>query len=134
MNREEYIEILETENAELKHYNKELINQNNLLRLKNVRILNLQQRIDKAIKNKGKEGSGLGLSISRRFIEMMGGQINVQSQFGQGSIFVVQIPQRISKLSKPLTDTQIINTAEISDDTDEKGNDVVIKYDLAASR
>ena len=49
MNREEYIEILETENAELKYYNKELTNENNLLHLTNARILDLQQRIDKAI-------------------------------------------------------------------------------------
>ena len=64
-------------------------------------------------KNTTTEGTGLGLAITKSLVEMMGGKINVQSQFGQGSIFVVQIPQRISKLSKPLTDTQIINTAEI---------------------
>jgi signal transduction histidine kinase/CheY-like chemotaxis protein len=33
------------------------------------------------------EGSGLGLSISRKFVELMGGQLNVKSQVGQGSIF-----------------------------------------------
>ena len=64
-------------------------------------------------KNTTTEGTGLGLAITKSLVEMMGGKINVQSQFGQGSIFVVQIPQRISKLSKPLTDTQIIKTAEI---------------------
>lgn len=32
---------------------------------------------------------------------MMGGKINVQSQFGQGSIFMVQIPQKISKMINP---------------------------------
>ena len=32
---------------------------------------------------------------------MMGGNINVQSQYGKGSIFVVQIPQKIKTLSKP---------------------------------
>ena len=33
---------------------------------------------------------------------MMGGKINVQSQYGKGSIFVAQIPQKINKLVKPL--------------------------------
>ena len=32
---------------------------------------------------------------------MMGGKINVQSQFGKGSLFVVSIPQKISKMTDP---------------------------------
>ncbi|MBV5316137.1 MAG: PAS domain S-box protein [Prolixibacteraceae bacterium] len=38
------------------------------------------------------EGSGLGLSISKSFIEMLGGKIWVESEVGQGSIFYFQIP------------------------------------------
>lgn len=37
------------------------------------------------------EGSGLGLFISKRLIEYMGGQINVKSQKGQGSQFTIQL-------------------------------------------
>lgn len=45
-------------------------------------------------------GTGLGLVITRRFCEMMGGQIAVESQPGQGSTFTVRIPA-IVQLSAP---------------------------------
>lgn len=37
-------------------------------------------------------GSGLGLSISKRFAEMMGGKISVESKVGEGSTFTVALP------------------------------------------
>ncbi|TAH25939.1 MAG: sensor histidine kinase [Oscillatoriales cyanobacterium] len=37
-------------------------------------------------------GSGLGLTISRHYCQMMGGEILVESQEGKGSIFTVRIP------------------------------------------
>lgn len=37
-------------------------------------------------------GSGLGLAISKRFADMMGGELAVESQFGQGSTFSFCIP------------------------------------------
>lgn len=62
-------------------------------------------------KNTTTEGTGLGLAITKALIEMMGGKINVQSQFGKGSIFVVQIPQKISKIAKPMTEREVMDTA-----------------------
>ena len=38
-------------------------------------------------------GTGLGLVISRRFAQMMGGDIHLQSEFGRGSTFTVRLPR-----------------------------------------
>lgn len=62
-------------------------------------------------KNITAEGTGLGLAITKSLIEMMGGKINVESRFGQGSIFMVNIPQKISKISAPMTEKEIMDTA-----------------------
>jgi signal transduction histidine kinase/ActR/RegA family two-component response regulator len=37
-------------------------------------------------------GTGLGLALTKEFIEMMGGSIEVSSEFGQGSIFTLSLP------------------------------------------
>lgn len=63
-------------------------------------------------KNTTTEGTGLGLAITKALIEMMGGKINVQSQFGHGSIFMVQIPQKIGKVLPPMTEKELMNTAK----------------------
>ncbi len=43
------------------------------------------------------EGTGLGLPISRKFVELMGGSISVDSQLGQGSIFKFDIAVQVAK-------------------------------------
>jgi two-component system sensor histidine kinase/response regulator len=38
------------------------------------------------------EGHGLGLSIVRRIVEKLGGQVGVKSEAGQGSVFTFTLP------------------------------------------
>lgn len=64
-------------------------------------------------RNTTTEGTGLGLAITKKLVELMNGVINVESNFGKGSIFMVQIPQKIDKVTKPLTEEELLNTAEL---------------------
>ncbi|GHV41698.1 hypothetical protein AGMMS49546_18160 [Spirochaetia bacterium] len=59
-------------------------------------------RLD-AEKNKNVEGTGLGLAITRNLCLAMGGDITVQSKYGEGSVFTAIIPQTFTddkKLAK----------------------------------
>ena len=59
-------------------------------------------------RNRGVEGTGLGLSITKRFVQMMKGSIEVESVYGEGSTFIVTIPQKIvdSRTLAEMPDTE----------------------------
>ena len=44
----------------------------------------------------GVEGAGLGMGIVKKLVDLMGGEITVSSAIGEGSVFTVSLPCRIS--------------------------------------
>ncbi|MCR4717763.1 MAG: DegV family EDD domain-containing protein [Lachnospiraceae bacterium] len=63
------------------------------------------KRVDED-KNRYIEGTGLGLSIVKEFVDLMNGEINVNSIYTKGSVFVIKIPQAVSN-SKEVGDLMI---------------------------
>ena len=48
------------------------------------------------------EGTGLGLSISRQFVQLMGGELGVQSKPGDGARFYFEMPAELASAGQPI--------------------------------
>ncbi len=59
------------------------------------KLFNKFERLEMS-RNKGIEGTGLGLAISNNLVHMMGGKIDVESTYGEGSTFTAYIIQEIA--------------------------------------
>jgi len=56
---------------------------------------NLFNEFVRVDKNQGIEGTGLGLHITKRLCEAMGGKLSMESEYGKGSVFTAVVPQGI---------------------------------------
>jgi signal transduction histidine kinase len=54
------------------------------------------ERFGRAVSERNYGGLGLGLYLTRRIIEAMGGAVRVESHPGQGSLFTLELPLRPS--------------------------------------
>ena len=58
------------------------------------KLFTAYERLDEE-KNSGIQGTGLGLDISKRFAQLLGGDLVVESTYGEGSEFIFTVTQKI---------------------------------------
>ena len=74
------------------------------------------ERVDTR-KNRSIEGSGLGLSITSQLLELMNGKMDIESEYGKGSDFHIEIPQKIIEY-EPVGDYKAMYEASINQKKD----------------
>jgi signal transduction histidine kinase len=60
-------------------------------------------------------GTGLGLVLTRRFCQMMGGDVTVYSVLGEGSVFTIKLPAGVSEAKHEGADVVISSRGKPGD-------------------
>jgi PAS domain S-box-containing protein len=70
-------------------------------------------QVDKTL-SRNREGSGIGLSLVKSFVEMHGGKIHAKSKLGVGSEFIIELPAVVLKENEDEGFTHETNTERIN--------------------
>ncbi|HSI61052.1 MAG TPA: ATP-binding protein [Ideonella sp.] len=79
-------------------------------------------------------GSGLGLTICKRLVTLMSGQVQVQSVLGKGSIFTVTLPIEVFEGPVGLADPNLMGVDCIVAGADETAGDLRVYLEHAGAR
>jgi PAS domain S-box-containing protein len=123
------LEVSREENSELTKSNEEFHSSFILFRVTDTGIGMTQKQLQQIFKaftqadastTRKYGGTGLGLTISRHFCQIMGGEIEVFSQLGEGSTFTVRLPSQVVGGKTKSTLTAEASTSETLQQVKEK--------------
>jgi signal transduction histidine kinase/ActR/RegA family two-component response regulator len=80
------------------------------------------------------DGTGLGLTLTKKFVELLGGSITVESKLNEGSSFIIRFPleeQNVDDSSKS-NETELNNESAIIDQFNKSLNILLVENDEAS--